>query len=122
MRTLRSNRGDSKVGCLFWMAVLGFAAYIGYQAVPAQLKASEVKEFMIGLAEYKAEEPTEKLKAAILTRVKEAGLPVDKKAVRVVRAGGRIMMSYNYTIPINLIVTTYEWPVELKVDRLIVIA
>lgn len=121
MRTPRFGRGDSKIGCLFWLLGLGLAAYVGYQAVPAQLKASELKKYMIGLAEHKAEEPIERLEAAILARVKDAGLPLDRKAVKVERAGGRIKMSYKYAVPINLVVTTFDWQVEVKVDRLIVI-
>lgn len=121
MRTLGSGRGDSKIGCLFWLLGLGLAAYVGYQVVPAQFDASELKKFMIGLAEHKAEEPIERLEAAILARVKDEGIPVDRKAVSVDRVGGRIIMSYRYSIPINLVVTTYDWQIEVKVDRLIVI-
>lgn len=121
MRTFRPSVGDSKIGCLFWLAVLGLAAYIGYQVVPAQLKASELKEFMVGLAEHKAEEPIEKLRSTVLARVKDVGLPVDKTALEIQRAGGRILISYKYSIPIHLVVTTYDWPVEIKVDRLVVI-
>lgn len=121
MRNHLRERGDSKIGCLFWLVALGLAAYVGYQAVPAQLKASELKEFMIGLAEHKAEEPIERLRGTILLRVKDIGLPVDKKFLSVERAGGRIIMSYRYSVPINLVVTTYDWQVEVKVDRLIVI-
>jgi hypothetical protein len=121
MRVLRRGRGDSKIGCLFWLLALGLAAYVGYQAVPAQLKAGDLKKFMTGLAEHKAEEPIERLQASILARVEDLGLPVDKKAVQVQRAGGRIIMSYRYKVPINLLVTRYEWPIEVKVDRLIVI-
>ena len=59
--------------------------------------------------------------AAVLARVKDLELPVDKKALRVERVGGRIRISYRYSVPINLVVTTYDWSIEAKIDRLIVI-
>lgn len=105
-----------------WMLALGMAAYVGYQMIPAQLQASELKKYMISLAEHQAEEPIEKLRAAVLGRAKDIGLPVDKKALHVERQGGRIIMRYGYSVPINLVVTTYEWRVRVEIDRLIVIA
>jgi len=121
MRSLERGRGDSKLGCLFWLVAMGMAAYVGLQVVPAQMKASELKQFMTGLAEHRAEEPLERLEAAVLARVKDLELPVDKKALRVERVGGRIRISYRYSVPINLVVTTYDWSIEAKIDRLIVI-
>ncbi len=121
MRTSRPGRGDTKLGCLLWLLGLGFAAYIGWQAVPAQIKASELKKTMAGLAEHSAEDPIEKIRARVLVRVKDLGLPVDKKALDVKRTGGRIKISYRYSLPINLVVTTYDWSFDVGVDRLIII-
>lgn len=122
MRRTFSGRGDTKLGCIVWILVLGLAAYVGTQAVPAQMKASDLKKFMNGVAEHRAEEPVDKIAASILARVKDLGLPVDKDKLEVDRNGGRIRMSYSYTVPINLVVTVYEWNVNATVDRLIVIA
>jgi hypothetical protein len=121
MRRLASGRGDTKLGCLLWLVGLGMAAYIGFQAVPAQVNASELKKFMIGIAEHRAEEPIERIEAAVLARVEDLELPVDKKQVHAERVGGRIRISYRYTVPIDLVVTTYDWNIEVKIDRLIVI-
>ncbi len=122
MRTVRSGRGDSKLGCLGWLLVLGFAAYVGSQAIPAQIKAAELRKTLAGLAEHSAEDPIERIRSRVLVRVKDLGLPVDKKALEVERTGGRIRISYRYSIPIHLVLTTYDWSIEVKVDRLIIIA
>lgn len=122
MRNQRPGRGDSKLGCIIWMLGLGLAAYIGLQAVPAQMKASELKKTMAGLAERSAEDPIEKIRAKVLARVKDLGLPVDKKALHVERVGGRIKIDYAYTVPINFVFTTVDWSINVNVDRLIVIA
>lgn len=122
MRTSGPGRGDTKLGCLLWLLGLGFAAYIGWQAVPAQIQAAELKKTMTGLAEHSAEDPIERIRARVLVRLKDLELPVDKRALDVKRTGGRIQISYSYSIPINLIVTTYDWSIKVSVDRLIVIA
>ena len=77
---------------------------------------------MAGLAERSAEEPIERIRAKVLLRVKDLELPVDKNALHVERKGGRIKISYSYAVPINLVVTNYDWQLNVKVDRLIVIA
>lgn len=117
MRKLQPGRGDSKLGCILWLLALAFGAYVAYQAIPAKMKAAELEKFMSGQAERSAEAPTEKIAANVLARVKDLGLPVDKKAIEVRRVGGRIRISYSYSVPINLFVTTYDWPFEVKVDR-----
>ena len=109
MRKLQFGRGDSKLGCIVWLLVLGLAAYIALQAIPAQMKASELKTFMNSQAEHNAEDPINKIRSNVLARIEQLGLPVDKKALRVKRSGGRISMSYSYSVPINLVVTTYDW-------------
>lgn len=121
MRKFQAARGDTKLGCAFWLLVLGFAAYVGYQAVPAQVKAAELEKFMEGQAERSAEGSLEKMETRVLGRIKDLGLPVDKKALHVKRTGGRIRITYSYSIPINLVVTTYDWQFEVKVDRQIML-
>ncbi len=85
------------------------------------MQAAELEKFMINQAEHSAEAPEEQIEARVLARVKDLGLPVDKKAVKAKRHGGRIRISYEYTVPINLIVKTYDLPFELEVDRLVII-
>ena len=68
-----------------------------------------------------AEAPIETIQANVLREIKELGLPVDKKAIHVQRVGGRIRINYSYSVPINLVVTTYDWLFEIKVDRPVII-
>ena len=85
------------------------------------MQAAELKKFMTGQAEHSAEAPLERISANVLGRVKQMGLPVDRKALHVKRIGGRIRISCAYSVPINLIVTTFDWQIEVKVDRPVII-
>ena len=117
MRRFSHSRGDSKLGCLLWLAALGFVAYVALQAVPAKMKAAELEEFMTRQAERGYDLRIDKIESAVLGRVEELGLPYDKKAVSAVKRGGRIRIAYSYSVPINLVVTTYDYDFDLLVDR-----
>lgn len=117
MRRLFRSRGDSKLGCLIWLAALGFIAYVGLQAIPAKMKAAELQEFMERQAEGAYDARMESIKAAVLARARELELPVDKKAVSAERRGGRVRINYSYSIPLNLVVKTHDWAFDITVDR-----
>lgn len=117
MKRLQPARGDSKLGCLMWLVLVGFGAYVALQIIPAKMKAAELEKFMTLQAEQSASFPVETIRAKLLARIEEMGLPVDKKAVHVQRVGGRIRVEYSYSMPINLLVTKYEMPFDIKVDR-----
>lgn len=117
MRTLRPSRGDSKIGCLFWLVVVGFGAYVALQMIPAKMKAAELQKFMLLQAEQNGEEPVERLRSIVLQQIKELQLPVEPKALVIDRSGGRLKMSYPYTVQINLVATTWDMPFDVKIDR-----
>lgn len=117
MRQLRPSRGDSKLGCLLWLVLVGFGAYVALQIVPAKMKARELEQFMFLQAEHNGEEPLERIRSFVLQHIKELELPLEKKALKVERSGGRLRISYPYTVTINLVVTDWEMPVDVSIDR-----
>ena len=117
MRRLRFSRGDSKIGCLLWLASLGFGVYVALQVIPAKMKAAELETFMTGQAERNGEAPLENIKNNVLARMKDLEIPIDKKALKVERAGGRLKITYPYSVPINLVVTTWDMKMLVEVDR-----
>ncbi|MFQ5526256.1 MAG: hypothetical protein ACE5GX_08340 [Thermoanaerobaculia bacterium] len=117
MRYLRASRGDSKLGCLVWLVLLGFGVYVALQIIPAKMNAAELEKFMTGQAERHGEAPIAQIKSHVLQRIKDLELPVDEKALKVARGNGRLKISYPYTIPINLVVTTWDMPFDVSVDR-----
>ncbi len=100
---------------------MGLVAYVALQFIPAQMQAAELKDYMTGQAEHSAEAPLARIRANVLARVEHMGLPLDKKGLEVQRIGGRIRITYTYSVPINLVVTSVDWSFEVKVDRPVII-
>ncbi len=105
------------MGCIFWLVLVGFGAYVALQIIPAKMNAAELEKFMTGQAEQNGEAPLEKIRENVIRRIQDLNLPLERSAVKVERGGGRLKISYPYTVPINLVVTTWDMEFNVAVDR-----
>jgi hypothetical protein len=80
------ERGSSRLNFLILMAVIVAAAYAGYQYVPVAYQASQLKVF--NLTSY--------------------GAPPDTR-ITVANRESRLEAHVQYTVPVPLLVTTYEY-------------
>jgi hypothetical protein len=117
MRVRSAGRGEGKAGCIFWVAVLAAFSYIAYQAVPAKVDISDLEEFMVRQAETAGRSSEQQIRDAILARARDLGLPVTKDNLVVDFPVGRIIITCDYEIPISLLVYTYHWKIEHRIDR-----
>ena len=111
------QRGEGKAGCMFWVVVLAAFSFIAYQAVPAKVNISDLEEFMTRQAESAGSHTAEQIKDAIFARGKDLGLPVTKDNLSVEFPLGRVVITCDYEIPISLLVYTYNWKIEHRIDR-----
>lgn len=111
------QKGEGKAGCLFWLAVLALFVFIAWQAVPAKVNISDLEEFITRQAETAGRSSTQQIQNRILARAKDLGLPVTKKNLKVEKGAGRIIISCDYEIPISLLVYTYNWKIEHRINR-----
>ncbi len=110
-------RGDSKLGCILWLAVLAVFVLIAVKAVPVKLAATELYDYMDEQARFAGRASPEALKARILRRAKELELPVENKNISVERRGGTVRMRCTFTVPVEFPGYTYNWDFDLLVDR-----
>lgn len=121
-RSIQTRRqiGEGRIGCIFWALLLGAVAYVGWQMVPVKMKSVDLEQFMVRTAERASlqQRNTERaLRAAIMNEADELNLPLEDDNLFIQRTGARITIEASYTVPINLIVTTWDWEIEHKVTR-----
>ena len=109
--------GEGKLGCIIWLLLAGAFAYVAYQAIPVKMKSAEMEEFMTRQAERAGRAEPEQIKAAVLARAQELGLPIARENVDVSKGGGRVRIACKYEVPVSLFVYTYVWKFDLLVDR-----
>lgn len=112
-----AQRGEGRAGCIFWVAILAAFIFIAWQAVPAKINISDLEEFITRQAETAGSASAQQIKDSILARAQDLELPVTKNNLTVEKRAGRIIINCEYQIPISLLVYTYNWKIEHKIDR-----
>ena len=111
--------GESKIGCIFWLAVVVVGGWIAWTAVPVKVKSAELHDHMADMAIFATRERNpEVIKKNVLTKAKELDLPLAAKDLEVKRDESRIRLVADYTVvlefPFGL---TYDWQFHHEVDR-----
>ncbi|MDH3403236.1 MAG: hypothetical protein OES32_01550 [Acidobacteriota bacterium] len=116
--TRRRMAGEGVVGCVFYLLVAALVALVLIKVVPIQYRSSELKDFMVEQAKFAGRRTTPPVvHGAILQKANQLGLPVSKKDIEVELKGGHIIMRCRYTVPVDLIVFTYQWEFDHQVRR-----
>lgn len=119
MTDSRAERGDSKLGCIFWLALVIAAALIAWEAVPVKVRSAELHDHMTDMALVATRErSSEAIKKNVLAKAKDLDLPLTAKNLEVERSESRIKLEAEYTVvlefPFGL---TYDWEFHHQVDR-----
>ncbi len=119
MRAKRSERGDSKLGCLLWTVVLLVGAAIAWVAIPVKVRTADFHDFMTDQAVYATRvRSSDLIKKHILKKAQELQIPIDPKHLKVVRSESRIKIDADYTVPLEFpFGWTYQWHFHHEVDR-----
>ena len=118
MSRWNTQRGEGRVGCIFWVAVLVIAVFASWKLIPVKVNNAELVDYMTEVAQFQsAQKPPEELKKMIIARAGELWIPLTKENVTVIRNGDRIRMTLDYTDPVDLLVFTYNWHFHHELDR-----
>ena len=114
----RSQKGDSKIGCLFWLVVVAFAGYVLWQVVPAKVQSVELKNFMVHESERtrKGDKALEILRRRVIERAEELEIPLDPGNLMVKQTARKTSIECSYSVPINLIFTDWNWDIKLTTE------
>ena len=109
--------GEGRLGAIIWLGILIFAGLSAYEWVPLRVKVAEFEDYMVDTAQRAHNVPPKAIKKNLLTHAQELGLPLTKENLDVKFVAGRIKMTAQYTLPVELPFYTYEWKVDHDVDR-----
>lgn len=120
-RHRKAQRGDSKLGCVLWLLLLGVAVLVGWKMIPIKIAAAELEDFMDEQAKFAAGASEETIKRRILDKAGELNLPIRPQDVTVSKAHERIRMRAVFTVPVEFPGYTHQWNFDLNIDRQIFI-
>ncbi len=115
----RRQRGEGRLGCMLWTAVLIIAIVTAWKMIPVKVDSAELESFMDEQAKFSARRSAPEIKKEILKHARELDLPVEEKWIDVEKSDGNdeISMRVQYTVPIDFYLFTYEWDFDIQVDR-----
>lgn len=112
-----SQRGESKIGCIFWLLLALIFGMICFKAVPIKMAVMQLEDYMLELAKNEPRRPQSFFEKAIIHRSEELRLDLTKKNIKVKKYKERVVMEVFFDVPIDILFYTYVWNVEIKVDR-----
>ena len=114
-----AQRGDSKLGCIFWLALVVAGALIAWEAVPVKVRSAELHDHMTDMAIYATRErSSEAIRKNVLAKATELELPLTAKNLQVERNEARIKLVADYTVVLEFpFGITYDWKFHHEVDR-----
>jgi len=119
MTISQAERGDSKIGCILWLAVVVAGALVAWEAVPVKVKSAELHDHMADMAIVATRQrSSEAIKKNVLAKAKDLDLPLTAKNLEVERTESRIKLSADYTVVLEFpFGMTYDWDFHHEVDR-----
>lgn len=113
----RRQRGEGRVGCLFWGVVLAICILIGIKTVPVKYDSAQLFDFMDEQAKFAQQTSPDYMKKAIMRKARELEVPLDPKRLTVEKRGGRIRIQASYEVPIEFPGYTYIWHFEEEINE-----
>jgi len=115
----RRQRGAENLGCIIGLAILAIVLVLGIKFLPLRIAVAEFEDRCEELAE-QASLPrfTDKvIYDSLMIEAQNRHLPIKPEALKVWRSQQEIFIEASYTVQVDLLVTTYGWHVEHKVNR-----
>jgi len=109
-------RGGARLNFLLVATIIAALFYVGGQFVPAKYHAWALEQSMRDTLDtaVATEKPPAWVENQLRQNFEDQGIPEDAD-VEVARDGNRMKASVRYTLPISLLVTEYEYDIDVSV-------
>jgi hypothetical protein len=109
MRRFRGQRGEGQFGCVIGLILLLAGIFVAYKMIPIKVKAAELRQEVVDEAKSAGTHGDDRIRAAILAKAQQQGLPVSEGDIKISRAGNNITVDVQYVVPVEFPGFTYQW-------------
>jgi len=105
-----SERGEGKLKAIIVTAVLLFIAYAAVKMVPPYVDEYQLNDTMQETAKFASvtRSNEDQIRATVFRKIEELGIPAKKEDVKVTAVNGKVSISLDYTVPIDLVVYKFD--------------
>lgn len=112
-----SQKGEGKIGCIFWLIGALLFGMVLFKVVPVKIAVMQLEDHMVELAKTQPRKSQSFFEKSIIRRSEELRLDLTKKNVKVRKYKERVVMNVKFDVPVDLVIHTYIWNVNIEVDR-----
>ena len=116
MRRFGSQKGEGKIGCLFWVLVLGAVALVASRVIPVKISTMKLEDHMEELVMANPRQPKSFFEREIANRARDLNLPLAKEKIQVRKSEDRIIIDVRFTVPMDFVVTQHDWDITIYKD------
>jgi hypothetical protein len=119
MRRTGGTRGEGKIGCILWLAVLALIGYGLYKIIPVKIATSTFYDFMQEEAAFGSIRDIKQLNKELLAKAKELDIPVTEENLTIKRTRENITIEAHYEITVEFFNgwKKYVWKFDQVVSR-----
>jgi len=110
LRRAANERGEGKLKAIIVTVILAFLVFAGVKVVPPYISEYQLNDKMQETARFASVTRANEwqIKETIFKTIEELEIPATKEDVKVVAAGGRVSITVDYTVPIDLWVYKFD--------------
>ena len=104
------QRGEGKFKAILVTVILVFLVYAGVKLLPPYISEYELSDSMQEAARFASvtRSSPEQIREKIVGKIKELEIPATKDDVKVTAEGGRVSITVDYSVPIDLMVYKFD--------------
>ncbi|MBS1840062.1 MAG: DUF4845 domain-containing protein [Acidobacteria bacterium] len=105
-----NERGEGKFKAILVTAILIFLVYAAVKTVPPYVSEYELNDTMQETARFASvtRSGEDQIRATIFKKIEELEIPATKEDVKVTAVNGKVSISVDYTVPIDLMVYKFD--------------
>lgn len=112
-----SEHGAGAVNLLITIVVVLAVVMTIAQLLPAQTRRSRMEDYMVEQTQTAIRTAPKTIEQRLYDKAREWRVPVDRKDIHVAKSNKGIKIRASYVEHLNFVVYTYDWKIDLIVDR-----
>jgi uncharacterized protein YpmS len=109
-RRSAGERGEGKAKAIIVTLVLAFLVYTAVKVVPPYVSEYELSDKMQETARFASvnRNSEDQIRKTVMSTIEELQIPATQDDVKVTAAGGRVSITVDYKVPIDLVVYKFD--------------
>lgn len=109
MRTRRGERGEFKIGCIVWLAIVALVGYASWKIIPVKVQSSQFQDFIQDESGFGSIKSVQQIESEVLAKARELNLPIRKENLTVKRTKEYILIEAHYEITLEFFNGSYKY-------------